>query len=61
MPNIINLCEKKSLGQTRFGPDAQTDGCTDGQSDYYRPRASATKWRGPNEYHLFKTEITLED
>ena len=27
MPNIINLCEKnkKSLGQTRFGPDARTD------------------------------------
>ena len=27
MPNIINLCEKnkKSLGRTRFGPDARTD------------------------------------
>ena len=34
-------------------------GRTDGQSDHYK--VSATKWRGPNEYHLFKTEITIED
>jgi hypothetical protein len=38
------LNDKKVTARTRFVTDARRDG----QTDHYR--ASATKWRGPNEH-----------